>query len=356
MARQYGGYVSGNTDDTNPSTSAAPGSWMAGTEVYRQVNLTEWPAPPLVGPAASVPAGSQLYAMHSGAVFIASGTGNYIIPDNQQLNSTTFADLFDVIGDTYGGTGSFFRAPSGNLDNYHFHPKSTAISGAANYLLDGTLPNHTHTFAKGNAGNNPTSGLSAGGNQVGSNGVTRQTATNGGGTHRPKSKEAYPIVAVRNTDMADGCAFPWLLPVGEQGLGEYLELGPSSSAAYYYVCSGQNVVRADEPNLFAAIGTLYGTGDGSTTFTLPDLRGVFIENKRFQHGENLTSGNSFLGDEFARHYHNCDTITSRNSDSGGGGGSVSQGWSNPATGSAGAGDATESRPDNISVVWLIQGG
>lgn len=36
-------------------------------------------------------------------------------------------------------------------------------------------------------------------------------------------------------------------------------------------CDGRTVKRADYAALFAAIGTLYGTGDGRTTFTLPDL-------------------------------------------------------------------------------------
>jgi len=33
------------------------------------------------------------------------------------------------------------------------------------------------------------------------------------------------------------------------------------------------VSRATYAALFAAIGTTYGAGDGSTTFSLPDLRG-----------------------------------------------------------------------------------
>jgi microcystin-dependent protein len=39
--------------------------------------------------------------------------------------------------------------------------------------------------------------------------------------------------------------------------------------------NGSNVSRTTYAALFAQIGTAYGPGDGSTTFTLPDLRGVF---------------------------------------------------------------------------------
>jgi len=41
----------------------------------------------------------------------------------------------------------------------------------------------------------------------------------------------------------------------------------------YLFCNGSPVSRATYPNLFSAIGTTYGAGDGRTTFNLPDLRG-----------------------------------------------------------------------------------
>lgn len=43
----------------------------------------------------------------------------------------------------------------------------------------------------------------------------------------------------------------------------------------WLLCNGQEVARADYPELFAAIGILYGTPSGSTTFKLPDLRNRF---------------------------------------------------------------------------------
>jgi microcystin-dependent protein len=41
----------------------------------------------------------------------------------------------------------------------------------------------------------------------------------------------------------------------------------------WLLCYGQAVSRTGYSDLFAAIGTTYGAGDGSTTFNLPDLRG-----------------------------------------------------------------------------------
>ena len=45
----------------------------------------------------------------------------------------------------------------------------------------------------------------------------------------------------------------------------------------FLLCDGTAVSRAAYAKLFAAIGTAYGVGNGSTTFNLPDLVGYFIK-------------------------------------------------------------------------------
>lgn len=45
----------------------------------------------------------------------------------------------------------------------------------------------------------------------------------------------------------------------------------------WLLCNGSNVSRTEYAALFAAIGTKFGAGDGSTTFTLPNLDDRFIE-------------------------------------------------------------------------------
>lgn len=47
----------------------------------------------------------------------------------------------------------------------------------------------------------------------------------------------------------------------------------SSAPSKWLFCQGQAVSRTTYAKLFAAIGTTYGAGDGSTTFNLPDFRG-----------------------------------------------------------------------------------
>ena len=45
----------------------------------------------------------------------------------------------------------------------------------------------------------------------------------------------------------------------------------------YLVCNGANVSRKTYADLFKVIGTTFGRGDGSTTFTLPNLIDKFAQ-------------------------------------------------------------------------------
>lgn len=44
----------------------------------------------------------------------------------------------------------------------------------------------------------------------------------------------------------------------------------------WMLCDGSEVSRSGFPQLYNAIGVCWGIGDGSTTFNLPDLRGMFL--------------------------------------------------------------------------------
>lgn len=56
----------------------------------------------------------------------------------------------------------------------------------------------------------------------------------------------------------------------------------------YLECAGQAISRTDYAGLFAAIGTYYGIGNGSSTFNIPDLRGEFV--RGWDHGRNVDNG------------------------------------------------------------------
>lgn len=59
----------------------------------------------------------------------------------------------------------------------------------------------------------------------------------------------------------------------------------------YLVCDGSAISRSSFPSLFALIGSMYGAGDGSTTFNLPDLRGEFI--RGYDNGRGVDPGRGF---------------------------------------------------------------
>ena len=54
--------------------------------------------------------------------------------------------------------------------------------------------------------------------------------------------------------------------------GTIIMYGASAAPTNWLLCHGEAVSRTDYSALFGIIGTTYGTGDGSTTFNLPDLR------------------------------------------------------------------------------------
>jgi microcystin-dependent protein len=58
-------------------------------------------------------------------------------------------------------------------------------------------------------------------------------------------------------------------------VGEVCFFGMTTAPAGFLKANGAAVSRTTYADLFAAIGTTYGTGDGSTTFNLPDMRGEF---------------------------------------------------------------------------------
>ena len=64
----------------------------------------------------------------------------------------------------------------------------------------------------------------------------------------------------------------------------------ASVPAGYLECNGAAVSRTTYSALFAVIGTQYGSGNGSSTFNLPDLRGEFV--RGFDNGRGVDSGRS----------------------------------------------------------------
>ena len=74
--------------------------------------------------------------------------------------------------------------------------------------------------------------------------------------------------------------------------GALFPFAGASAPSGYILCFGQDINRTTYSDLFTAIGTTYGVGDGSTTFALPDLRGRSIAGQDDMGG---TSANRLTG-------------------------------------------------------------
>jgi len=59
--------------------------------------------------------------------------------------------------------------------------------------------------------------------------------------------------------------------------GSYIQFAGSQAPDGFLVCNGGEISRTTYSALFAVIGTTYGSGDGSTTFNLPDLTDRFLQ-------------------------------------------------------------------------------
>ena len=86
----------------------------------------------------------------------------------------------------------------------------------------------------------------------------------------------------------------------------------TSAPTGWLTCDGTAVSRTTYSDLFTAIGTTWGSGDGTSTFNVPDLRGAFLRGTGSHGTSNMANGNDFAGpavgsfenDSFQGHGHN----------------------------------------------------
>lgn len=98
-----------------------------------------------------------------------------------------------------------------------------------------------------------------------------------------------------------GTSSPYL---GLMPVGSSIEWNTTTPPAGFLEEDGSAISRTTYSELFAVIGTTFGAGDGSTTFNLPDSRGVV--RRGWDNGRGLDSGRSFgsyQADAFASHTH-----------------------------------------------------
>lgn len=92
--------------------------------------------------------------------------------------------------------------------------------------------------------------------------------------------------------------------------GAIMHFATANAPTGWLKANGALVSRTTYARLFAAIGTLHGVGDGSTTFKLPDLRGEFIRGA--DDGRGVDSGRtvgSSQGQSYQTHTHTSTMTT-----------------------------------------------
>jgi microcystin-dependent protein len=133
----------------------------------------------------------------------------------------------------------------------------------------------------------------------------------------------------------------------------------------WLLCDGSAVSRTTNSALFAAIGTSWGSGDGASTFNLPDLRGRFLRGVDSGQGRDPDAasrtacaggGNtgdavgSIEADQFKSHVHGYGPFTSEGV-AGGGGSAAIMATTEQTTAAAGG---NETRPINAGTIFLIK--
>ena len=87
-------------------------------------------------------------------------------------------------------------------------------------------------------------------------------------------------------------------------VGTVIAWTTTTPPADYLECNGAAISRTAYSALFGVIGTVFGAGDGSTTFNLPDLRAEFI--RGWDNGRGVDSGRGFgswQADDYRSHMH-----------------------------------------------------
>lgn len=77
--------------------------------------------------------------------------------------------------------------------------------------------------------------------------------------------------AVLTADSTQATGVKWAPPAGVPA-GALTMYGGSTAPTGWLLCDGSAVSRSTYADLFTAIGTAFGVGDGSTTFNVPDMR------------------------------------------------------------------------------------
>ena len=163
--------------------------------------------------------------------------------------------------------------------------------------------------------------------------------------------------------------------------GAIMPFAMNSAPNGWLAANGTAVSRTTYATLFAAVGTTYGTGDGSSTFNLPDLQGYFVRGAG-TNSDGTTAGafgakqadavishthSGTTGNDSPDHTHNYQAWVGQNIAATPGGATTAAGYPTYTTSGANTrhqhpfttssqspAGATETRPKNIALLYCIK--
>lgn len=145
--------------------------------------------------------------------------------------------------------------------------------------------------------------------------------------------------------------------------GSVLSYAGTTAPSGFLMCDGSAVSRTTYAALYAIVGNHHGSGDGTTTFNLPDYRGRFLRGVDGGAGNDPdaasrtamnTGGNtgdavgSIQADDFKSHTHAVNTGL------GSSGTAPNSGAQNYQSQTSGATGGNETRPKNANVYFIIK--
>lgn len=345
------------TANTNGNGSAASFTITQGTSTVPAVNISH------AGTGNAITANRPIQATS----FIGNGSALTGLPGlvlPYTGSSGTAGNTFSITNSsTSGSAGDFSNtgsntSPTVNVSNSGngsgVNIQQNTIGSALN--ITSTAGSSSASIAVNNAGAGASLAITQ--SNAGSSPVITINNTGGAGNAITANR---PIQAT--SFVGDGSALTGVLPSGI-----IMPFAGTTTPTGYLICDGSAVSRVTYAALFAAIGTNWGVGDGSTTFNLPDLRGRFMRGVDGAAGNDpdaatrtaTNGGNagnnvgSNQQDDFKGHTHTSNDATDKTGGYSAVGiaGSLWFAGTSQATTSNSGGN--ETRPKNVNVNYIIK--
>lgn len=182
-----------------------------------------------------------------GGTELVDAAGNYLLSFNSELNSVNNVEISNAAA---GQSPAIYVVGSDTNPNLELGAKGTgSIKLTSDIDVNGKLIETSET--NGNIALVP--------NGTGHIGLTGPVTVSS--TLAVSGNVTIPVTTGSFNLIPSGVIVPWAGPTANNAL---------MTAAGWLECNGQVISRTTYAGLFAALGTTYGAGDGSTTFALPN--------------------------------------------------------------------------------------